>query len=284
MGDMFNLYSGEPQYEDFKDDADEKYGLVYEEWRENRKINLDPKIEPYEKKKKEKKKSRYDDDNGDDDTKKNNKSRYDGGVWHVEGMGNESIVASGIYYFQNENITESHLSFRTNVREPDYEQDDKQGVKAVYGLEDESQLVQNLGSIICHQGRVVVWPNTYQHKVQPFELLLLPSSAKKSNTNGVRKILVFFLVDPAIRIVSTSIVPPQQQSWMQEEIKSKKSLGSTSLPSDVVQHLIVDKMMDWHFTHNMALQYRKELMEERKYLIHKNTEEKFERLFSLCEH
>merc|ERR1711982_277037 len=54
---MFNLYSGEPQYEDFKDDADEKYGLVYEEWRENRKINLDPKIEPYEKKKKEKKKS-----------------------------------------------------------------------------------------------------------------------------------------------------------------------------------------------------------------------------------
>lgn len=30
---------------------------------------------------------------------------YSGGVWHVEGMRNESIVATGIYYYSVENIT-----------------------------------------------------------------------------------------------------------------------------------------------------------------------------------
>lgn len=38
--------------------------------------------------------------------------------WHVEGMKNEHIVASGIYYFATENITESRLMFRQAVCEP----------------------------------------------------------------------------------------------------------------------------------------------------------------------
>ena len=32
-----------------------------------------------------------------------------GGVWHVEGMKNEHIVATGIYYWVMDNVTESHL-------------------------------------------------------------------------------------------------------------------------------------------------------------------------------
>ncbi|KAJ3086166.1 hypothetical protein HK102_013453 [Quaeritorhiza haematococci] len=35
--------------------------------------------------------------------------RYSGGTWHVEGMENERIVASGIYYYSCENITASRL-------------------------------------------------------------------------------------------------------------------------------------------------------------------------------
>ncbi|PVU94367.1 hypothetical protein BB560_005942, partial [Smittium megazygosporum] len=35
--------------------------------------------------------------------------KYNGGVWHVEGMENENIVATGIYYYSNENVTESCL-------------------------------------------------------------------------------------------------------------------------------------------------------------------------------
>ena len=46
------------------------------------------------------------------------KDRYNGGSWHVEGMRNEHIVATGIYYYEQENITESKLSFRMLVGEP----------------------------------------------------------------------------------------------------------------------------------------------------------------------
>ncbi|KAH0487732.1 MAG: uncharacterized protein KVP18_004350 [Porospora cf. gigantea A] len=40
------------------------------------------------------------------------KPEYPGGAWHVEGMKNESIVATGLYYYDVENITESELAFR----------------------------------------------------------------------------------------------------------------------------------------------------------------------------
>lgn len=48
---------------------------------------------------------------------------YKGGVWHVEGMKNESIVASAIAYLRCDNITTSRLSFRSMVDNPHYEQD-----------------------------------------------------------------------------------------------------------------------------------------------------------------
>lgn len=38
------------------------------------------------------------------------KPEYPGGSWHVEGMLNERIVSTGIYYWDSENITESRLS------------------------------------------------------------------------------------------------------------------------------------------------------------------------------
>lgn len=148
---------------------------------------------------------------------------YMGGSWHVEGMKNEAIVASGIYYYETENITKSKLSFRTAVREPDYEQNDNNGVKAVYGLVDDGPLVQEIGRISCIQGRSVVWPNTLQHKVQDFEL-------ENEDEPGVRKILVFFLVDPSIRILSTADLPQQHFSqknvkkYMEELIKGTKIL------------------------------------------------------------
>jgi hypothetical protein len=76
------------------------------------------------------------------------KPSYEGGVWHIEGMENEGIVASAIYYYDCTNITECTLSFREAIREPDYEQYDNWGVEAVYGLVDEGPLVQELGSVV----------------------------------------------------------------------------------------------------------------------------------------
>lgn len=54
-------------------------------------------------------------------------------------MANERIVASGIYYYDSENITESQLAFRQPVSfgpDANYEQSDGQGIKLTWGLEE----------------------------------------------------------------------------------------------------------------------------------------------------
>lgn len=63
--------------------------------------------------------------------------RYEGGGWHTEGMRNEEIVASGIYYYDEENIGESRLAFRGTFDEEllGYEQSDDRGVGIVYGIQ-----------------------------------------------------------------------------------------------------------------------------------------------------
>lgn len=40
---------------------------------------------------------------------------YEGGNWHVEGMKNEGILATGIYYYDSANISDSHLFFRQDI-------------------------------------------------------------------------------------------------------------------------------------------------------------------------
>ncbi|MFD6039476.1 DUF4246 domain-containing protein [Streptomyces griseoincarnatus] len=173
---------------------------------------------------------------------------YAGGSWHVEGMLNERIVSTGLYYWDSENITESRLGFRTALDDPEYAQDDHNGLREVYGLENEGALNQLLGSAATPEGRCLAFPNVLQHRVSPFRL-------QDPTRLGHRKILAFFLVDPSQTIVSTSDVPPQQP---------------------------------WAETSTMTLEqakaYREELMKERKFFVDEHNEQMYEREFSLCEH
>ncbi|MFJ5829095.1 DUF4246 domain-containing protein [Streptomyces sp. NPDC093089] len=176
------------------------------------------------------------------------KPEYAGGSWHVEGMLNERIVSTGLYYWDSENITESRLGFRSALDDPDYEQNDDDGLREVYGLEDEDALNQVLGSASTPAGRCLAFPNVLQHRVAPFRLA-------DPTRPGHRKILAFFLVDPSETIVSTSDVPPQQP-W---------SASST-------------------MTLEQAEGFREELMRERKFFVDEHNEQLYEREFSLCEH
>ncbi|GAA3738662.1 hypothetical protein GCM10022225_22030 [Plantactinospora mayteni] len=176
------------------------------------------------------------------------KPEYPGGTWHVEGMMNERIVSTGIYYWDSENTTDSQLSFRAAIAHPDYEQNDADGLRDVYGLNDEDPLNQALGSVQTRAGRCLAFPNILQHRVSPFRLA-------DPTRPGHRKILAFFLIDPSVTIVSTSDVPPQQP-W-----------SSTST-----------------MTLDQAKGYREQLMQERKFFVDEHNEELYEREFSLCEH
>eukprot|EP01114_Cavostelium_apophysatum_P009162 TRINITY_DN2223_c0_g1_i3.p1 TRINITY_DN2223_c0_g1~~TRINITY_DN2223_c0_g1_i3.p1 ORF type:complete len:549 (-),score=111.06 TRINITY_DN2223_c0_g1_i3:75-1721(-) len=201
------------------------------------------------------------------------KPQYAGGSWHVEGMKNESIVASGIYYYVSENISESRLGFRTSVCEPDYEQNDNQGVEAMYGLTNDGPLNQQLGLVETKGGRCIAFPNVLQHRVAPFEL-------QDKTKPGHRKILVFFLVDPTIHVLSTATVPPQQKSWLMGEVSSTEFFKN--LGGDVNKE--VDKYVDWPMSLEVAKEHREKLMKERKFFVKENCERLFERPFSLCEH
>lgn len=58
-------------------------------------------------------------------------------------MENENIVATGIYYRQSQNISASRLAFRRAIALPDYEQNDDNGMREIYGLENDGALHQD---------------------------------------------------------------------------------------------------------------------------------------------
>lgn len=199
--------------------------------------------------------------------------KYEGGVWHVEGMPYEHICASGIYYYESENIEDSYLEFRRAINEEkiDYEQSDDIGVQWHYKIGDGEGLNEELGSIRTTQGKSLIFPNYLQHKVGSFNL-------EKGCKEGKRKILVFFLIDPDKRIISTADVPIQQK-----EIKRKILAGmiGNRLPKDLIN--VIVKYMSG-MTSEEAKKYRERLMLFRKYFIDELNEEVYERQFSLCEH
>ena len=140
------------------------------------------------------------------------RSSYKGDVWHVEGTVAERIVATACCYLESTNVQGGELAFRTSVHEPDYEQGDDTGVQLMYNLVNEGPLLQPLGlPCVTKEGRILAWPNTKQHCVQPVSLV-------DPTKPGKRTILCFFLVDPTLRIRSTATVPPQQLAWVQEGV------------------------------------------------------------------
>ncbi|KAJ7496774.1 hypothetical protein FB451DRAFT_203127 [Mycena latifolia] len=206
------------------------------------------------------------------------KPEYKGGSWHVEGMLNESIVASGIYYHDEANISESTLSFRVSTAAPAYHyQDDDICMEVLYGMERGDRCVQDLGSMITKQGRALAWPNLFQHRVSPFHL-------SDPTKDGHRKILAFFLVNPANDpIVSATDVPPQQADWIRQAF-TDASPATGNFPSElyecVQEHLLSDSLM----TRAEAEAYRLDLMRERTSFLVEHEKVVVQQPFDMCEH
>ena len=187
------------------------------------------------------------------------KPTYDGGSWHLEGMQNEHIVATALYYYDVENTTESRLAFRQEAFLPemelDYEQGEHDGLAKIYGapsLQDEPAL-QQLGSVRSPQGRLLAFPNTLQHCVAPFELV-------DKTKPGHRRCLVLWLVDPHYRICSTTNVPPQRHDWWLDMVR--KNADFSKMPQEVVD-MVLKNVEDWPMSLERAKELRLELMAER---------------------
>lgn len=177
---------------------------------------------------------------------------YKGGSWHLEGLPQEHIACTAIYYLDMDNLTDSFLEFKKPViisETPDYQQNDRKYTTHHYGIEKDShhEGVQSryLGLIKCTKESSVVFPNTLLHRVKDFKL-------NDQTRPGLRTILAFFVVDPSYPIVSTEDIPNQAANLS--------------------------------MTRESAEEYRLRLMFHRKYFVNQVNKEIFQRSYSLCEH
>ncbi|KAI5121385.1 hypothetical protein M0805_001198 [Coniferiporia weirii] len=221
------------------------------------------------------------------------KPEYKGGSWHIEGMAHEHIVASGLYYYDQENITQSDLAFRIAVNDPhratqgqaesryDYYAHYKTwGMVMAY--ESSTNLTNVVGTTTTSQDRCLAFPNTYQHRVSPFAL------ADRSQP-GHRKLLALFLIDPNIApIPSTTIVPPQQREWALRALRETDARAPVGrLPVEILEEVGEKTGL---MTDEEAKALRLELMKERTSTVmggrYGRSEQGniFSRGFNLCEH
>jgi hypothetical protein len=183
--------------------------------------------------------------------------RYQGGSWHVEGTLNEMICASAIYYYDQDNITDSHLAFRQalDIEEVSMipEQSEFYSLESYLGIEDAGSAVQDLGQVLTREGRLLVFPNCLQHQVQPFEL-------QDKTRPGHRKILAMFLVNPHRPILSSAHVPPQRRDWWADEVRRQGALSA--LPNEIVD-MTINMVDDFPISWEKAVELREQLMGER---------------------
>ncbi|KAF3109342.1 hypothetical protein TWF594_009155 [Orbilia oligospora] len=217
------------------------------------------------------------------------KPKWEGGPWHVEALKNERIVATGIYYYDQENITPSSLAFRRALESIGIEgpstghKDEERDISEMYNtkVEMDSPASQEIGSIptkvrnkakmyykdimsgekkitnIQQENRAIVFPNIFQHRIEPFELV-------DNTKNGYRRILAFFLCDPTTeehKIPTTKTIPPQQPDVQEAIMNMLCKTGAGKLPIELFQ--IVTKDLPPAISLEEAQKYKEELIEER---------------------
>ncbi|KAH8826721.1 hypothetical protein DL96DRAFT_1603936 [Flagelloscypha sp. PMI_526] len=204
---------------------------------------------------------------------------YAGGSWHVEGMLNERIVSTGIYYYDSSNITPSNLSFRTSIDAPIYHgQNESLCMDWLYGLDYYSELVEERGSVLTEENTCIGFPNSYQHQVSSFKLA-------DPTKPGHRKIVALFLIDPSYRIPSATDVGMQQKHWVKEALH-KSSGGRRVSRFEALPMEIKDSILDRTeglMSRKEAEEIRLELMKERSRFVKDYNGQVMSVEFNFCE-
>ncbi|KAK0373968.1 hypothetical protein CLIM01_08662 [Colletotrichum limetticola] len=181
----------------------------------------------------------------------------------LDGALNEHIVATAVYFFEDENVTDSNVSFQTRFQGLNFEEDctfvvgDLRPLDEIFGLRHKTPSLQKIGSATMREGLVLVCPNVMQQKESAFQL-------KDPTQPGHRKVLTLYLVDPRVKILSTANVPPQQADWWAAEFTSREG-QMKGLPKEVVE-MVVENVTDFPIPKQEARNMRDELLLERSTL------------------
>jgi hypothetical protein len=221
------------------------------------------------------------------------KLKYPGGNWQLEGQMNEHIIATAIYSYDVKNVTETRISFRqeTPIYESFYQYATQRYIKEkfnlfnppahrygkqwreiaalaeILGFQQEDLLketvpvqdilpFQNIGSVTTPQGRLLTFPNTMEHRIEPFELV-------DPNIPGHHRSVVLYLVDPHYRVCSTRNVLPQQYGWWAEAISNE--FFERGVPREIAAE-ITGRTDDWLMGVEEARKYRLEMMKEHRWV------------------
>ncbi|KAF8885778.1 hypothetical protein BD779DRAFT_1646453 [Infundibulicybe gibba] len=185
------------------------------------------------------------------------KPEYAGGIWHVDGQPNEHICATALYCYDSVNVTKNLLTFRQQCICPEGimdEQDEHDLQSEIFGISLGQPAIQEIGSIETKEGRLITFPNIFQHRAQPFSLA-------DPSKPGHCKVLALYLVDPHIRIISTANVPCQRRDWWREKVIRGGPRRLVNLPLEL-QDLIFEQIDDFPISMEKAKKLRLELMED----------------------
>lgn len=133
------------------------------------------------------------------------------------------------------------------------EQGEYLAAEPLFGVAHDGPAISNLGRVLTRSHRRLAFSEVLQHCVPPFSL-------RDRHKPGRRKILALFLVDPNIRLLSTSNVPPQRRDWWAEEVRKMEPFARLS---EELFDMIVARVEDWPIGWDDACAVRERLMEER---------------------
>ncbi|KAJ7650810.1 hypothetical protein FB45DRAFT_1018187 [Roridomyces roridus] len=212
------------------------------------------------------------------------KPEYPGGIWHVEGTAGECIISTFIYPYDSENIEACDLSFRAATAAPDYHRrylNDTICTRNLYGMIQGDPCTQDIGSVETGAGVVLrSRTSTSTGWVSPCRLV-------DQTKPGVRKILIFFLVDPTVNVPSTSVVGPRQRDIVKYtllQVAHERAASSrlAMLPVELLDY--IGSLVLGTMSRAEAEGIRGKLMKERSVMIKSVNTQFFEREFNTCEH
>ncbi len=188
---------------------------------------------------------------------------FKGEEWHVQGQTNERICTTAYYVYSAHNLRPSalpSLSFRCRIHPEEAlfasgQMGSPPFAEEMYGAKNGDPVIQQMGDITLREGRVVVFPNTFQMKLNPFSLA-------DSSRPGHCRILILYLLDPNRRNMSTAMVPCQRRDWWAKEVR-QKCARLRRLPMEIF-HSIVSMVDDYPISLEEAEHTRQEFKEERE--------------------
>jgi hypothetical protein len=160
-----------------------------------------------------------------------------------------------------------------------FEETDTLWLRQIFGQRNGEAAVQEVGSVLCREGRLLTFPNILQHRVLPFK-------RADPTKPGHRKILALFLVDPRMKIISTANVPPQQRDWWAEVVlkeANETGQGLSKLSTELTD-MVFEAVDDFPIGLEEAKKIRLELMKERSQYVTTQQNVFEQHSFDLCEH